>query len=244
MSDVFGQIIPGQLPTNCYPSDPQTLNNMMAAVNSVLFPGLTGIIISDVVPGPSDLDKAWLKTIGGAPQGIIYTFFNSQWVAKHLLEPSGIDRRWVTDISSLSIYDGGDTNPPGLASGPMWEEDTDFQGRSPMHPGNISGSDPLKNLAPLENYGEGSHILTVAELPANIPLQATLDGHRTNLEAGNPPQWLAPTASGGTLVTAPATEVASFPFTNTNGGVAHQTTHPVRGLYAIKRTGRVYYRGA
>jgi microcystin-dependent protein len=217
----------------------------MCQVNSFNIEGLNGFIISDTAPGANDQDKAWIKTSGGAPLGLPpFIFFNSQWIAAHPLVANGIDRRWVTDITNLTTYDGGDTNPPGQASGPMWVEDTDFQGRSPMHPGTVPGSTPAQTIAANANLGEGTHQLVMTELPAAMTLQATLPGQRPQSEEAGAPQFLAPTGSGGNIPTTPASELATFGFTNTGGDQPHQTVHPVRGLYAIKRSGRIYYRGA
>lgn len=73
--------------------------------------------------------------------------------------------------------------------------------------------------------GEEDVVLTANNLPASIPLTATLPGNRTNEESGGP-QWLAPMGSSGASITTPTEEVASFPFVNTNGDDGHNNLPP------------------
>lgn len=247
MSVQEGQLIAGTLPSSCYPQSPQVLYNWMFQLGVCQFPNITGIVIGDTAPGVNDQDKAWAKTSAGAFLGLIYTFFNGAWVVRHQLLPGGIDRRWVSDITNLGTYDGGDGGVLGDASGPMWVEDTDFQGRSPMHPGAIPGSTPAKTLAALENYGEGTHTLLEAETPKHthwtvVNLSATGAPTATNT--------ILASRSDGEYSLAGGTGPANVGLTNSFGGAAdgsttpHQNTHPVRGLFAIKRSSRIYYRGA
>jgi microcystin-dependent protein len=144
--------------------------------------------------------------------------------------------------SDIWDFDGGDGNDPGAVppttyTGAMWEADSDFAGRSPMHPGNISGSSPLKNLAETENYGEGNHALVQAELPnvnwnlnVNSLSQAPGAGAQDGLLYQQP-------GTGSGNVAVPPSLIVSSGGTNT----PHQTVHPVRGVWIIRRTARAYY---
>ena len=264
----------GALPYTCYPSDPQTFYADMFSRARALFPAITGVVISSSTPAANDRDKLWIKTSGNAPAQPQpqFIYFNGVWVWPHL-SPAGGNKReiWVGSLPDLVTYDGGDANLVGDASGAMWEEDTTFQGRSPMGVGAISGSDPAKTLALNEQYGDGSVTLTDAQVflaqshlhvvgRQSVALNTTwaaVSGTTTapytgagSLPAGQvandgesaTPSTLAG-ASGNYWITSETYNPnTSLPVSaETNG--AHQNVHPVVGVYIIKRTSRVYYKG-
>jgi hypothetical protein len=263
----------GALPYTCYPSDPQTFYADMFSRARALFPAITGVVISASTPAANDRDKLWIKTSGGAPTQPQpqFIYFNGVWVWPNVAPAGGNKRElWAGSLVDLVTYDGGDANLVGDASGAMWEEDTTFQGRSPMGPGAISGSDPAKTLALNEQYGSGS--VTLAD---NQVFSAQTHGHCigriTSSDDGyfpfgttSPPYTDAATIQGrriagsGVVTTTtlsavtppgpylissepynPATGVALSQETN----VAHENVPPVTGIYIIKRTSRVYYKG-
>lgn len=115
----------------------------------------------------------------------------------------------------------------------MWEVDHDFDGRSPMSPGEISGSDPTKTLAPEENYGAGSITLTLANLPPHH--------HEVKYSTDDSGEGF-PAASNGD------TEDFSYNTEDTGGNgedpaeaTPINNVHPVRGMFCIKRTARINY---
>jgi hypothetical protein len=263
----------GALPYTCYPSDPQTFYADMFSRARALFPAITGVVISSGTPAASDRDKLWIKTSGGAPTQPQpqFIYFNGVWVWPNVAPAGGNKRElWAGSLVDLVTYDGGDANLVGDASGAMWEEDTTFQGRVPMGPGAISGSDPAKTLAVNEQYGSGSVTLTDAQLfsmQGHQHLMGRFQGddngyflYGTNTEpytgAGSVQgRWIAGEGSesyatlssvslpGQYMLTGapynPATSEAMSTLTN----VAHENVPPVTGIYIIKRTSRVYYKG-
>lgn len=224
----------GTLPVGACYTDEQTRLVAYADHLKAVLNGQTFFNYGSTAPDPEFRSYPWLRTTD-------MRWYEYVGVWRSPVNYSPFDRRLFSGtLTDLQTYDGGDTNAPSPTSGPMWVEDTDAIGRSPMHPGAIPTSNPAKTLNVGEAYGEGAHALIATELPAVLPLTANLPGHRTNLEAGAP-QWLCPTGSGGTVGTTPSTEDATITFNNTNGDVAHQTTHPVIGRYTIKWSGRLYY---
>lgn len=221
-------LIAGPLRFDCYPPTPQALINEAFAVGAAQATGLTGMIVSDTTPGPEDQDKAWFKTSTDFPV-MVFKFAGGQWLARHLSSANGNElRMWDGDEATLNLYDGGDAGPPGQASGPMWQIDHAFDGRSPIGPGTIPGSATIALVA--TNYGSAQHTLTVDEMPAH--------SHALSYDAF---QY----AADGTTFPGkwPGTTTPLGVTGNTGGGVPFEHIAPTRGAYVIRRTGRVYYRG-
>lgn len=240
------KLIAGTLPTNCYPATPQELYAAMFALGQAEASELDGVIISDTTPAATDRDKAWLKTSAGAPLWPpIYRYFNGQWVMRHNVDPSGSERRiWVGALADLNTYEGGSAGAVGDASGPFWEEDAAFQDRIPM------GVGPAIALAVATNYGIANAQVTLA--PDNIK------DHRhftaADFSAAGQPK---PTASNQTAHSGGGTGNENYIFqgTSTEANIARSSPadgltgansafsvlNPVRGIYVIKRTARIYW---
>lgn len=251
MSTQLGQLIPGGLPTSCYPKDPQAFYNLMFQLGSVQFPGLTGVVKSDTAPAINDQDKAWIKTQGGSPLGLIYIFFNGQWVARHLIPPLGTVRwLWVGLEADLVTFDGGDIQPAGIASGAMWQADHAFDGQVPIGPGLIPGDPQTRTVVVAKSLGEACHVLGMTEMPNHFHLVIK------NAPAGATPltssNSLAGSRSDGNYSLAGITGPPDVGQSSATGGdpnaanttVAHNIIQPSYGAFAIGRTQRVYYRGA
>lgn len=205
------------------------------------------IIVDETPPGPDQRDYTWGRILDGVLDGW-YEFKDGAWVTPHHVPPSdspgaaGERRMWTGDLTALQTYDGGDSDPIGNASGPMWEEDPDFRGRILMGAGAIP--DTTDTLAVSTNYGSNQVTLTQENLPELLTLTGNLAGWRTNLEEGassDTPQWLAFHENGGTVGgTNPAEKEVTYHLTNTDGGTAFGTVPAVRGIYMIRRTTRKY----
>lgn len=226
-------LIPGTLSSNCYPANPQTLYTEMFSRGAVQVDALNGVIISESAPEPEDRDKMWVKVdSSGIPLGQ-FIYGNGQWEWPHEVPPSSPCRwLWVGDLTALATFDGGNVGSAPYA-GPFWEVDNDFAGRSPMAPGLIPSANPAKTLSVGENYGEGAHTQTIEEVgPHTHPLSP-----RDELEGTGSGDIEGITVSGtgpsvGTLIAAQneyTTDQQAMP-----------VIHPVRGIYIIKRTARIY----
>ena len=201
------------------------------------------IIVDANPPGPDQRDYTWGRILDGVLDGW-YEFKDGAWVTPHHVPPSdssgaaGLRELWTGGLTALETWDGGDSDPIGDASGPMWEEDPDFRGRILMGAGAIP--DTTDTLLVSTNYGSGEITLVQANLPEALAFKGTLAGFRTNLETDDP-QWLAFTDSGGTTgSTDPASSEVTYNLTNTGGGTAFKAIPPVRGVYMIRRTTRKY----
>lgn len=248
-------LLPGTLASDCYPASAQAFYTQMFALGSAQLGDLTGIIISEAQPGPDDRDKAWIKVVAGKP---IWGYapaiwFSTAWVIPHP-EPANSPARklWAGSEALLATYDGGDGGVPGDASGPMWLVDHAMDGRSPMGPGTLpSGA----TLAFNGTMGEEKHVLTGAEGAIGshthayglyVPGTGGGFAGQTTPSATSAYQSLfigESTPSGANPVTA---NMFTLP-PNLGAGAtsdAHNTVHPVLGLFLIKRSGRIFIKVA
>lgn len=235
------QLIPGTLATNCYPASPQALYNEMFQRGSALADDTNSVIISDTEPDPEDRDKGWIKLVApGGRQAIPYVlkWISSAWVAPHPYEPeSPVRLFWVGTTAELVTFDGGSASGSGETGGPMWEVDTDFEGRVPIGVGTLDG----RTLAPTslavgEETGESEHTQTESELVSHYHTAPTgQPATQIDRDAGNLGIGLDST---GTLNNATTNWTA-----NTGGGQPFNLLPPVRAVYIIKRTTRRYFVG-
>lgn len=230
MPSILLPLLPGTLPPGiCYTSEQERLVGFAENLQAILESGQTYYNYGDTVPLPEFQDFPWIRT----QDMLIYTYSGNWITPRPIIDQDSNTRRiYAGSLAALVNYDGGNALAPSDRSGPFWEEDVPFIGRSPMHPGLIPGSDPAKTLALDEDYGAGSHAQTLAEMAAHGhgPLTGNQSfwGHRTggaggtgNVGAGTDSDDMATTASSG-------------------GSVAASLVHSVRGIYIIKPTSRLY----
>lgn len=232
------QLTVGSLPTGyCWPASPQTFANDFAERLQVQLPSnISFFNFGDTTPAAENRGYPWLRTASGAPDRW-YVYFGGNWVWPHPVAASSNERRlWVGDLSALETHDGGASGTVGAASGPMWEEDTGFIGRSPMGPGLIP--DTAITLAVAANQGKGEHLQTGEEVGphghtvSHPRVEGTGSGNITGNDVLQGDTGTGP--QSGTLLVNNNTYASSQE--------AMTILHPVRGVYIIKRTARVYYK--
>jgi hypothetical protein len=236
MPTVLINAVPGTLPSNFCPTGATALqtfyNEIIARTVFSLSPDKAFYNFGDTTPTPENRVFPWLRTISGAPDKW-YVYTSGKWVWPYPV-PASTDIRqlWVGTLANLQTYDGGSTDPATTTTGPFWEEDTDFTGRSPIHPGLIDNSGVTALVG--VNYGEGAHMMTANEVgPHTHPAD---------------PSQLVKSGSGsdaGIEYSEASEDNYATLLTQTNTYAPDQTAmsliHPVRGIYIIKRTIRVYY---
>jgi hypothetical protein len=243
-------IIPPTLPEGWCPSDLQEFVNETVGKAIVQFTSqsFSVLLVQASAPDATDRDKPWLKT----GDDRIYRWFGGAWVSRNPEAPSGIARRMVVgSTAAIQTYDGGDTDPAGAASGPMWEVDTEFEGRVPVGVGTIPGSNPVVTLAVGDNGGVAQ---TAAILPEHYHFIANDDVVSSGAVPPTDSTFVAQGADyqGSSGVTEDDYRLAG---TSTEPTLGRTSTageadanisaiQPVRAVYFIKRTSRVYYRGA
>jgi len=224
----------------------QQIINLMGQSVAVFSDVGTIVLNQEVVPNANQRDFLWFRP----STSIIYYWDTgtSAWISVHPDPPgSDVRRFWAGTLVDLESYDGGLPGPVGDNAGPMWEEDTDMPGRSPMHPGPIPSANPAKTLAVNENYGEGAHTLTQAELPdVTFPNVAPAQGDATGDIWGDSTGSDTGELYGDNGLAAENTAENPIKFVVKSGGSGSplNVIHPVRGLYCIRRTARINYVGA
>ena len=237
----------GTLPEGFCPKGPGALQELFEAFIAntqwSLSVGTRFFNYGDTEPTPDMRIWPWLKTVSGYPDRR-YDWVAGQWLSLHLIPagPNGYRADWVGTEDELKVWDDGEIAVTTLTTGPFWEIDHDFDGRSPMGPGAIPNANPAKTLSPGENYGEGAHVQLAAEVGAHthpIVSQASFshDGvvDVVNDAASGPDEGLFVGTQGD------LTTPLSVGTNDSTGGMP--IVHPVRGCYKIKRTIRKYYRG-
>ncbi len=241
MANVLLPIINGTLNAGvCFASEQARLNAFTSVMNAVLN-GETFLNVGDTKPSVENQGRPWIYTVDGR----IY-FFSGKWKSP-VQNPSPFDvRLFKGSLVDLQTYDGGDTGTPSTESGPMWVEDTDFIGRSPMHPGLIpeTVSTFAHTLLVGENYGDGSHVQTTQELAvhAHFPDATKADGFLGHAVAGAPATFNV--TGGGDTINMAQTGTAGGNGLTPSVTQAMNWVHPVRGLYCIRRSNnpmRVWY---
>lgn len=131
------KIIPGELPVDYCFSNFQQLNlDILSIAQIVDLLGSRFYNLGNQPPDPDNRDFPWFNT--NDSQWYSWNIDVGLWVRPHPVPPSSQSRiLWVGDTTSLQSYDGGDANPAGDASGPMWTEDEDFRAKFPVGPGTM-----------------------------------------------------------------------------------------------------------
>ena len=231
--------------------------NLFAAYSRVVVPGLTGRVVWSSTPpiyDPTD-PVYWVKMSNGYPLRA-YTYVNGAWVARHSLDPG--ERKMAPmgfDLASIATYDGGDSDAPGIMSGPMWEECAELRCRFPIG----AGTFPAPSTTVLTEGGTGgeeTHLLTEAEgsvsqhtHPIGWMQPGSDDIHFPTLGQ----QTVATYAGakilgsyGSALPVDDMTVVNLFSLTSNNGvgltAVGHNNMPPYLVVYFLRRTDRCFYK--
>ncbi len=236
--------------------------------------GFTVVINQQALPGPTDRTFLWRQP-STAHRGLYaWDAGTSAWIIPHPSTPSGAERRLWEGVESDSwSYDGGDGTDPAVPAnisantGAMWEVDHNYDGRSPMGPGAISGADPAKSLTLSEMFGGGTlldapifnHVHVFGRMNQNLVnddyflvngslANANLTGtwvmgaDVNNLS--NTPQALGTGIFNGITNSGPYLNTGPMVMPNGTTTLQMNIVHPVRGCFMLKRTARVNWVGA
>jgi hypothetical protein len=230
MPDIELSILPGTLiPGVCFP-DEQTRLVAFAQNMRAILSGSAFYSFGANKPAAEFQGYPWLRSTD-----MQWYYFAGKWKRPRALadQDPNTRRLYVGTPADLITYDGGSAGPVSADDGPMWEVDTDFDGRSPMGVGAIPQSDPAKTLALDEAYGDGSIVQGIAQMPAHTHGPKTGFASFSGFVAvGQPSSY---EIEGGT-------EIEKMDTTGVTGGSQPMSlVHPVRGCYIIKPTARLNY---
>lgn len=235
-------VIPPTLPSGFCPTGWQQLINEGVGKAIVQFTSsiFTVVISAASAPGAADRDKLWFNTNDDR----IYRYHDGAWLSEHPEAPNGLARRmFVGTLTQLQTYDGGDSDSAGDASGPMWERDTDFNDRIPMGVGSSVAT------AVGTNYGDADGQITLTE--ANLPAHKHFCARGTNNLSATPQVGATDQISyngGGmsqenyTLLGISGEANVGLSSDGLGTSAAVNVLNPVRGVYIVKRTSRIYFK--
>lgn len=235
------QLIPGTLANPlCYPASPQEFLNEIMEISVAVAPSTAGVVgPQDAFPDIEDRDKAWLRTVAGAPATpYLWQWFNAQWVAKHpMAANSGLIHIYDGTAASVDTLDGGTAGVATTDSGPFWAIVATMAGRVPIGVGTL-----LPSNTPLlvgNTGGVDEYLPTVAQMPAHV--------HRITAHGSNDPSNGNGVIAGGNGTTGPFTYDDTAISTSNHLSIESQggsdlvnIMPPYIAVYFLRRTARIY----
>lgn len=124
------------------------------------------------VPSADNRQFPWMNTTNGR-----WYFWNggiAKWTSPVPRPPNGEVIFWPRSEADLWFYDEGDgtdpsVNLPSAYTGAMWQRFTSMNGRMPIGAGAVPNDAPSnRTLSPGNTGGQGSHGLTIEEMPPHV----------------------------------------------------------------------------
>lgn len=235
------QLIPGSLSNPlCYPASPQEFLNEIMEISVAVAPSTAGVVgPQDAFPDVEDRDKAWLRTVAGAPATpYLWQFFNGQWVAKHpLAASSGLIQLYEGTSGSVDTLDSGTAGVVTTNSGPFWEIVATMAGRVPVGVGTLLPSNTPLNVG--DTGGVDEHVIDISEMPSHV--------HRITAHATSDPDNGNGIIGGGNGTTGPFTYDDTAISTSNHLSIESQggddplnLMPPYIAVYFLRRTARIY----
>lgn len=242
------KLIPGTLPSGYCPSTEQERYNKYFQLGYALLPTGTGytIKVSDTAPTSSERSTTLWMPITGSYGGKVFYYQSGYWTCPHPVPASSDFRRIVAagDESAVWALDGGDGDDPSSTAptsytGAMWEVDHNFNDRSFM------GANSTVSIA--TDGGSATVTPTTDNLPehrheSGVPYTDTAQEPPYGEIAINGTEY--PHTLGFTTVATAGSGNANA-YTQYTGQDSNDITpldiiHPVRGIWVVKRTARIY----
>jgi len=242
------KLIPGTLPSGYCPTTEQERYNKYFALGYAQLDAGSGYTIKVDASPPSAAERStnlWMPT-SGAYIGKVFRYLNGYWTSPHPIPASSDFRRIVaagseSDVWSLELGGAVGDNPavtaPTAYTGALWEVDHNFDDRSFMG---------VKNTVAIAADGGAA---TVTPTSDNLPEHRHESGVPYTDTAQEPPYGETPiteahTLAFPTLATAGSGNANAYTqYTGENGSdiTPLDIIHPVRGVWVVKRTSRIYF---
>ena len=223
----------------------------LVALLSVIVPDGSKVNVGSTAPAPADRIYPWLRLdpTTGKPERLYY-YTSGYWLSMHQTPAeSPIRLAYADDTNSLKTYDGGEDTPVSDIAGPFWTVDTDFAGRIPIGVGDLPSFSTSGNTIVLNtndgndqvtlvdaNYKNHRHFTLAAQAGTGVFPTSTTQVAREGGGMGN--ENYSMQLAGGAATVGRTSLVEGLAGTNE----ATEILNPVRGVYWIKRTKRLFYR--
>lgn len=223
-------LLPGTLPYDCYPADPQTLNvDIITRAQAFLDEVFPGVYVGDTTPPANQRNRIWFNTLTQR----LYQYVNGDWQRTYW--PSASSKQewfWNDTPGALETYDGGSAGAVGDSTGPLWEIVSEFEGRVPVGVGTLVGSSPAVAVARGDTGGGYQQTIAQANLPAvNLPL-AVRTAQADNLDNDTTEVLINPAHTSFSPLT------LNVPLGGSGTPLATMPGYLAR--YVIRRTARIY----
>lgn len=190
------------------------------------------INFGSTTPLAEDRDKPLFPTnADGTPRSAEwYSYSSGSWLARHPLPP-GIIMLWDGAEANIPTLDGGEVATITASTGPMWEKVSAMNARFPIGPGTL----PSGLVVPVGGSGGSEEVTLDLE---NIPLHDHGIPNKKLVHQVTPNGQLQQTAGNDFTTSTFRAEGGK-----TDGTTKpHNNIPPFYGIFAIKRTARLYYR--
>lgn len=179
-------------------------------------------------PAAEDRSKPWARTNSdGTPDGVWF-YSGGFWLQKHEM-PSGLVAMYEGAATDIETFDGGEAGAITTLTGAFWEPVTQMAARSPIHPGTLPGGTVI-NIG--DNIGQEEIVMTLGNLIEHSHDIKTWSSGATG-------------GDGGKILNEPDPGTESLVPSEVEGTSppdAMNVIHPSRGIWFIRRTGRLYRR--
>jgi hypothetical protein len=250
MSVVNLPIIPPTLDANyCFTSYQQLANDIVGgAIVQFDATGSFGVLVQTTTPTPAQRNNfLWFNLT--TEHLLRYDTGLGEWVQKHYV-PASDERRWWFEgvAGNVPLVDGGEVGAVGLAAGPFWEIDHNYDARMPLGAGTL----PSTTVVAVSGTG-GVETVTLAKvnLPTDeIDVKTAIVGR---IATGSDVPVVGNTygsdslAGSGRSVDSTTSDFSDRYYTRgrtlpLGSGTAFSVLPPYRAGYWLKRTARVYWK--
>lgn len=210
----------------CHGSWQTTWPALVALLSAELSGNVQTFNFGNVTPDAEDRDKPWFRVNADGTPDKLYSYSSGSWLALHPMAP-GLVLMYEGSEGSIATLDGGESGTVSASTGPFWERVTAMDARFPVGPGTTANG---TSILIGDTGGADEVALTEAQLPSHshtFNVGATGDdGQGTfidvRLDAPNTPRQKTTQPTGD--------------------DEAHTNMPPYRGIWFVRRTGRLYYR--
>lgn len=230
----------------CYGLNESEWNALVALLSANFVRTGLGVNYGNALPAHENENLPWFRLNPDNTPDRTYSHTAGLWLSRFFVDPpftfwytgTGLD----ADIGALH---GGEVGAVSSYTGPFWQKVAGFEGRSPIVPGTLA-SGAIINIG--DNFGSEDATLTALNIPEHFH---DIIAKSTGAIGGGDGGWLIGTGSATSGTPArdldPADPQRRVGRTENAGELAADIdpisiVHPVRGIWLLERTARLFHR--